>query len=410
MAGIVLQGNPTNITTGTLSQVITSAVSGSTSTTVTTSGAHLFGNNDQVTISGATGMTGLNAVWPDITVTGSTTFTLPSSLSGVYAANSGTVTDLSLTPPFQAPIDGMTGSVQLSGLLSSLQTLADRSEFTWRNVLNKGEPVAFTANGTVAIPPYVKAIIVEMCGGGGGGGDGQAGGTAASQMAGAGGGGAGAPLVSIVMPITAAATTLTVTVGAGGLAQNSGATSEVTDGTNSVFAHGGQGGGSPSSHSTSSVDLYSGGGQGVDTTGATAQNQVSISSSTGILVPSSVGAGGPGYASVTSVGSAGFAGSPQPQGFTGGAAGGATGSTTSYYTGGSGGGGGGGPFGNGGAGGAPGATSGTAGSPGGTGGTASANTGAGGGGGGGGGSGSSSGGISGAGGAGGSGRVTVYWL
>ena len=123
----VLTGNASNITTP-LQAVIASAIAGSGITTCTTTTAHLFGNNDLVYIAGATGMTGLNATWT-ITVTGSTTFTVPSALSGSYGANTAIAQDYSLTPQILVPTDGDTFSAQLSGLLSSQQSTLDRTQF-----------------------------------------------------------------------------------------------------------------------------------------------------------------------------------------------------------------------------------------------------------------------------------------
>lgn len=123
----IITGNAANVTTP-LHATILSAVAGSGITTCTTTAPHLFGGNDIILVTGATGMTGLNAQWT-ITVTGSTTFTVPSALSGTYGASSATAVDYSMTPQIQVPSDGDPTNVQLSGLLSGLQALADRTQF-----------------------------------------------------------------------------------------------------------------------------------------------------------------------------------------------------------------------------------------------------------------------------------------
>ena len=122
----IINGNPANITTP-LSATITSAAAGSGITTCTTSASHLFGPNDTVTISGDTNSTGIDGSWT-ITVTGATTFTIPYAISGSIG---GTVRakDSSLSPQILWPSDGDPSSVQLSGLLSGGQALADRTQY-----------------------------------------------------------------------------------------------------------------------------------------------------------------------------------------------------------------------------------------------------------------------------------------
>lgn len=128
----IINGNAANVTApltiGGSSGTIVGAVAGSGITTCTTSVPHLYGNNDLVQIFGATGMTGLNAYW-NVTVTGPTTFTVPSAISGTYGANSASALDWSLTPQFQWPSSGDTTDVQLSGLLSGATMLASYSQF-----------------------------------------------------------------------------------------------------------------------------------------------------------------------------------------------------------------------------------------------------------------------------------------
>ena len=122
-----INGNAANVTTP-LTATIASAVAGSGITTCTTSAPHLFGNSDQIIVANATGMTGLNAQWT-ITVTGATTFTVPSALSGTYGASSATATNFSLTPQFQWPTSADSTDAQLSGLISGATMLASYSQF-----------------------------------------------------------------------------------------------------------------------------------------------------------------------------------------------------------------------------------------------------------------------------------------
>lgn len=120
-----LTGNPSNVTTP-LGATIHAAVSGGGVITCTTSSAHLFGNGDDVVIQGGTGLTALNGTWT-ITVTGSTTFTIPTTGGGSYTADSATASDISLTPQVSVTSDGDALAMQ-ANLLSSLQALLDRTQ------------------------------------------------------------------------------------------------------------------------------------------------------------------------------------------------------------------------------------------------------------------------------------------
>jgi hypothetical protein len=424
---IVIQGDAANVTTP-LTNTITAAVAGGGVTTCTTGSAHNFGNGDALGISGATGMTGLNALWPNITVTGASTFTIPTALSGTFGGPA-TAIDYSLTPPIQFPLDGSPMSM-LSGLLSGVQGLANKIEFTWRNAQTSITVSEFTSSTTLTVPAGVYMLFIEMCGGGGAGGNGCSGQTATAKSSPGGGGAAGAPLCVMQLPVSPG-DAISITVGSGGTPSGSqfgnggaGNPSSVADTTTGKTrtAPGGAGGwgtGQAASicAATSSLDTYTPGGEGsYNSSGSIYTGGLFVTASEGasastFVAQCSIGAGGASVASTNAIGNA-FQGQPSighlNVGGVGGAFGGAAGS---YFSGGGGGGGGAGPYGNGGAGGAGGggATIGT-GSAGGSGGSVAANTGAGGGGGGGGGCGPSGGGTYGVGIAGGSGNVQISYI
>ena len=120
----VLTGNPANVTPGLVATVIAMANNGSGAIRVQTSAPHLFGDGDKV------GMIAPPVVGPFlITVIDSTHFDLVGST--YTTTGTGTATDLSLAPQIEVPTDGDTQSVQASGLLSALQALCDRGQFTW---------------------------------------------------------------------------------------------------------------------------------------------------------------------------------------------------------------------------------------------------------------------------------------
>lgn len=120
---IVLTGDPSHLTTGLTATVI--ALSNSAGAArAQTSAPHLFGDGDTVAIV-APPVVGQFT----ITVIDSTHFDLVGST--YTTTGTGTVTDLSLTPQIQVPTDGDTQSVQVSGLLSTVQALCDRDQFIW---------------------------------------------------------------------------------------------------------------------------------------------------------------------------------------------------------------------------------------------------------------------------------------
>lgn len=418
-----IQGNQAN-STNPLTATITSMANASGSTTCTTSAPHYFGNGDQVYIS-----TNVTSGLGTCTVVDATHFT---TTTPFVSTGTGTATDLSLTPAFEVPTDGDTGSLSLSGMLSTLQCLADRTQKLAANpaLLGTGQKVqTFTANGNWQCPASTYWAIIVACGGGGGGAGGVAGTTGTAAQAPGGGGGAGAPLVAQVVPVVPG-TVYPVTVGNGGGGGAGGSSSVApSNGGNGLSSlacgltfPGGMGGranlqaapyGSPTLLSASL------GGIGVPivnvqpNSGAGSAGPWPIASGSGTAIPVfpyDAAQGGHSFARADGNPSAAWNGGESLTGQQGGQAGGAGANVSSYDGGAGGGGGGGGALGLGATGGAGGSGSAGTGSVGSVGSSGAANTGAGGGGGGAGGAGSMNGGNGGNGGAGGTGSVQIFWI
>lgn len=119
---IILTGNAANVTTPLTATVSSLSNNGGGLIRVATSAAHLFGPNDRVLMaaSPATGFFNINVI-------DSTHFDLQGST--FTTTGTGTAIDVSLTPQIQVPTDGDTFSLQLSGMLSALQALCDRTQF-----------------------------------------------------------------------------------------------------------------------------------------------------------------------------------------------------------------------------------------------------------------------------------------
>ena len=202
-----LTGDPTHITTPISRSVTGLTNNGSGAIRVTTSVPHEFGPGDTVDMqaSPAVGYFTIAIVSP-------TTFDLVGST--YTTTGTGTAIDVSLTPQIRVPIDGLTGSLQLSGMLSTIEGILDRTQFIRGKTLFS-EYVTVGA-GTFVVPPGVAWMIAVMLGGGGGGEGGSRGEvTGGTGVFPQGGGGAGAPLV--VTPIrTSPGDTLTIAAGAGG--------------------------------------------------------------------------------------------------------------------------------------------------------------------------------------------------
>jgi hypothetical protein len=208
----IQNGNPANITTPLTATVTTLTNNGSGAIRVSTSAPHLFGNDDNVNVvAGST-----DGVYV-ISVISSTQFDLQGST--YTAGGSGSATDYSLTPAVLLATDGDTFSQQLSGALSSAQSLLDRTQFLQEEIvtLNQTSLITqtFLSSGSVTVPAGAVVAFIKMCGGGGGGGGGAAGQTSSSECVGGGSGGAGAPLVTEMLPVTAG-DILSITIGAGG--------------------------------------------------------------------------------------------------------------------------------------------------------------------------------------------------
>jgi hypothetical protein len=211
---LVVSGNAGNVTTPLAATIIGMADNGSGVIRVQTSAPHLFATGDYVHI--VTITTVINTYF-SITVIDATHFDLDGST--YTGTGTGTATDASLTPQIQVPTDGDTFSLQLSGMLSALQALCDRTQFLRKAQVQKSTAVVLViASGNVVIPPWATHMLLLGCGGGGGGGGGMGGfengGTNHQFSSGA--GGAGAQLNSaFALPL--GATSLDVVIGTGGL-------------------------------------------------------------------------------------------------------------------------------------------------------------------------------------------------
>ena len=122
MAGLVLTGTASAVTSPLTATILSLSNNGSGAVRVLTSAPHLFGNGDTVRISDIGHLIGDYV----ITVVGSTTFDLVGST--YTSTGTGTAKDLSLTPQVQVPIDGMTGSLQQSGMISTFRAILDRTQ------------------------------------------------------------------------------------------------------------------------------------------------------------------------------------------------------------------------------------------------------------------------------------------
>jgi hypothetical protein len=128
MAGTILTGNPSNITTSLSATITALANNGSGAVRATTSAPHLFGNGDTCLIFAGP----ITGEWA-ITVIDSTHFDLVGSTFTSTAT--GTAIDLALTPQIQVPVDGDTQSAQLSGLVSGFQGVLDRTQYLQENAI-----------------------------------------------------------------------------------------------------------------------------------------------------------------------------------------------------------------------------------------------------------------------------------
>lgn len=448
---LILTGDPTHVTTPLTATITALANNGSGAVRVTTGAPHLFGSQDSVIVTTPV-LTGQFT----ITAIDSTHFDLQGST--FTSTSTGTAKDLSLTPQILVPTDGDTFSQQLSGALSALQALCDRTQALQGRFVAQSQTVTATGTTTITIPPNCAMIDVDACGGGGGGGSGAGGGmTAGSGAVGVtgGSGGAGAKRRRVLINVTPGAQ-YDVIIGGGGAggAGVAGGGGNVTPGNPGsdgnptyIQPHGGgtilnfwEGGKAGCGGSTSTSDVatptswtLSPGAQGPASGTINPLQSYTFNVSTSLpgdttqftqpllFGPWPAGTGGLSvHGGGTTVGSAAGAGIAQEHGGGGfGAVGANTGSGATLRYGGSGGGGGGGACflgtnflpnpqagGDGGSG-----NSGGPGVNGNNGNDAEHNTGGGGGGGGGGGQGSSTvGGAGGAGGKGGSGNAIVYFI
>ncbi len=227
----ILNGNASNVSTP-LSQTVTAlANNGSGEIRVTTSAPHLFGPNDNVLM--ATGVASGSGYFP-IAIVDPTHFDLVGST--YVSTSTGTATDLSLTPQVQVPTDGDTFSMQLSGMLSSLQALLDRSQ--WLSSKVSYELIeSFTASGSWVCPPGCFFVALVGCGGGGGGEGGCSGLTSTNTFAAQGGGGAGAPVGTTVVAVVPGVS-YAITIGGGGAGGRAGNAGAGADGESTSFIGG----------------------------------------------------------------------------------------------------------------------------------------------------------------------------
>ena len=464
---LVINGTQANSTTP-LTATVSSIASGAGGVMrVATSSPHLFGDGDAVKLNVTISAVAL-VIYGFITVIDATHFDVTGTT--YTATGTGAVTDLSLSPQIQFPTDGDSFSLQLSGMLSGLQGLADRTQALRYMILSRTSAlVNVMSTQNVPIPPWATHVLVDGCGGGGGGGGGPGGyGAAASSQIAAGSGGSGAQRSQGIYPVSGFGvnpTSIDVTIGVGGTggagsgggSPTPSSASDGTDGSSSGIkyhdgtpggtymailyggSHGGGGAATPICNvANGGTPVFTPGGRGPEgqfRSGPVSQtspgyrqlNNIvnssgTISSPAGWSVPTYTDPTGQmdyceGGASVASghfttyLAAISYAGAPSQMGQAGGAAGAVGAEDLTYVGGAGGGGGGGGGFGPGGAAGAGGAAAhaGT-GATGVVGTAAAANSGGGGGGGGGGGNGSAAGGPGLAGGNGGSGQVNLLFI
>lgn len=249
-------GNPANITTP-LNRTIVDCTSGAGGLVmVETSASHLFATYDYVTISGVLGTTEANGT-NQIEVVDATNFLLVGVPFVTAYSSGGSVDDISLTPYFQIPDDGESGTAQ--SIEASIQMLADRSQFIWGHLvgsLGSGllQADQFTADDSWQAPPGVNRVFLMGYGAGGGGGGGAGGSTSATRRSGGGGGGGGALMSTATVSVTPG-TSYAITIGVGGSAGGGAGVENDTggpggDGSDTYFAglarfqgaQGGQGG------------------------------------------------------------------------------------------------------------------------------------------------------------------------
>lgn len=244
----IYAGNPANVTTP-LVRTVTNATN-ATPIEITVSGAHLFGDDDFVTIDGVVGNTAANGGWT-ITVTSSTKFTLSSSVGNGAYVSGGTATDHSMTPQIVMPSDGDPATA--NSVNSPMQALADRTQYAilqTRTLMTQ----TFTTFGAWVAPPRVTEVLIRGIGGGGGGGGGA--GIISAIVGGGGGGGGGAIASNISVPVTPGVS-YAIIIGSGGTGGAGTATgsNNGSDGTASSFSglahfNGGAAGGGGGDRST----------------------------------------------------------------------------------------------------------------------------------------------------------------
>jgi hypothetical protein len=127
---LIIPGNPSNITTPLTASVTTIADNGSGAMRVTTAAPHLFGDADSVLMQATGSIVGspVNGATYSVAIIDATHFDLVGTTYTSGTAT-GTATDFSLTPQILVPTDGDTFSLQLSGMLSALQALCDRTQY-----------------------------------------------------------------------------------------------------------------------------------------------------------------------------------------------------------------------------------------------------------------------------------------
>ena len=149
---IILQGNPANVTTPLSATITALGNNGAGAVRVTTAAPHLFGQGDTVQIATSV-LTGTFT----IAVIDASHFDLVGSV--FTSTSTGTATDQSLTPAVQVPLDGDTGSLQGSGLLSAMQAFMDRSAANRSSILALSlagaSCVAFTIDANHGVPAPV---------------------------------------------------------------------------------------------------------------------------------------------------------------------------------------------------------------------------------------------------------------
>jgi hypothetical protein len=151
----VLTGSAGNITTPLQASITALSNNGSGAVRATTASPHLFGTNDRVYVN-----TSPTIGFFLITVIDATHFDLVNST--FVSTSVGYATDYGLTPQVQVPTDGDTFSAQLSGLLSCVQSILDRTQYLQQQAIVTKDPPPFY--GSINLYPQFQSTVGNQYG------------------------------------------------------------------------------------------------------------------------------------------------------------------------------------------------------------------------------------------------------